>query len=178
MEELIDIYDADMNHIGVMEKKRAHAERQWHKGAHIWIADGKNVLVQLRAPNVFQYPNMWSFSAAGHLKAGDNPLTGAKREYEEELGLEWTFGDIKEDCIINFGEMRDGNFENEFIYLYFLKAKLDLTKLKIQQEEVADIKYIPYDQFVASWDRADFHTSVFPQHYKETVLNGLAKLLD
>jgi len=163
MTEIIDIFDEDMKHVGTMEKVRAHNENRWHKSVHIWITDGKNVLVQLRAAGKREFPNLWDISAAGHLPAGEDPLQGAKREFEEELGIPWTFGDIKEDCVIKN--------KNEFQYMYFIKTKLDIKKLNIQKDELADIKWVPFAEFEKLLC-SDKHVPN-PEHYRRAVLAGL-----
>ncbi len=46
----IDIFDESMHYLGKMDKTQAHQEGHWHKSVHLWIMNGKNVLLQLRAP--------------------------------------------------------------------------------------------------------------------------------
>ena len=36
-DELIDIYDSEMNLLGVALKSQAHQEGLWHKAGHCWI---------------------------------------------------------------------------------------------------------------------------------------------
>lgn len=172
-DEMLDIYDENMKHIGTMGKQEVHSKKHWHCCAQVWITDGKNVLVQLRAPEKIQYPNLWDISLAGHFSAGETALQGAKREYEEEFGAKWNFGNIKEDCIIKVATMQDGTTWNEFTYIYFLKAKIDLSKLKLQKEEVANIKYIPYKEFLALFNSKDFVPH--PEHYKQAIVTGLSR---
>ena len=44
-DELIDIYDSEMNLLGVAMKSQAHDEGLWHKVFHCWIV-GKCVLLR------------------------------------------------------------------------------------------------------------------------------------
>jgi DNA-binding transcriptional LysR family regulator/isopentenyldiphosphate isomerase len=175
---MIDIFDENMNHIGSMEKKKAHDEFQWHKSVHVWITDGKNILMQLRAPNKKSFPNKWDISVAGHVDAGETPLQAAKREYEEELGIEWDLGELKENCILTKGTIENGRPANEFLFIYFVNKKIDLSKLNLPEHEVADVKYIPYGEFIKSFmsDTNDFIP--YPKHYKDAIKNGLAKLIN
>ncbi|MBC8288789.1 MAG: NUDIX domain-containing protein, partial [Planctomycetes bacterium] len=43
--------------------------------------------LQLRSTTKDQYPSCWTASASGHLDAGEDYETAARRELEEELGL-------------------------------------------------------------------------------------------
>ncbi|MFR3313045.1 MAG: hypothetical protein ACLTT2_02255 [Alphaproteobacteria bacterium] len=46
-DELIDIYDENMNHLGTAMKSQAHREGLWHRVFHCWIVnkDSKKSLV-------------------------------------------------------------------------------------------------------------------------------------
>ena len=90
-DEIIDIYDCNMNHLGTAPRSQAHKEGLWHKAFHCWIvkraSDGNHrVLLQLRSKNKDSHPSLLDISAAGHLQAGETPKDGI-REIEEELGL-------------------------------------------------------------------------------------------
>ena len=174
MKEIIDIFDENMNHIGVMEKGEAHEKRQWHKNSHIWVTDGESVLLQLRGKNMSN-PNKWEATVSGHFSAGETPNEAAKKEWEEELGLKWDLGDRKEDTILKFYYLADGKPVYEFVYLYFIKKNIDLSKLKIQEEELTDIKYFPYREFVELFRSSDFVP--YPDYYQEVVLKGIEPLL-
>jgi len=152
-----------------MEKNQAHAKEQWHCAAHIWITDGENVLIQLRAKNKIQYPDLWDITAAGHLSAGDTPIKGAIREYQEELGIPWDFGNVQYDCILK--EPRGC----EIIYFYFFKKKIDISTLKLQKEEVADVKWVPWNEFLGLLYSDKFVPH--REHYRQAVIKGLSKLL-
>ena len=50
-DEIIDIYDSNMNHLGTAPRSQAHKEGLWHKAFHCWIvkhaSDGRHrVLLQ------------------------------------------------------------------------------------------------------------------------------------
>lgn len=90
----IDIFDESMHYLGKMDKTQAHQEGHWHKSVHLWIMNGKNVLLQLRAPQKKSFPNKWDISVAGHVDAGETPLPTVQREFQEELGIAWDLGEI------------------------------------------------------------------------------------
>jgi isopentenyldiphosphate isomerase len=172
MKEIIDIFDEHMNHIGTMERHMAHKTHAWHKNVNIWVTDGKRVLVQRRSATKRTFPNCWDASAAGHFSAGETPITGAKREFREELGLKWTFGELKENCIFKYAEFDT----NEFCYMYFIRANVDISRARVQKSEVSEVKYMPFDEFVAGFNSG----TEFIAHcdgYRECVINGLKKLL-
>ena len=174
--EMIDIFDENMKHIGAMEKDEAHEKKQWHKNSHIWITDGDSVLMQLRGKHVKNFPLTWDISAAGHFQAGETALQGAKRELKEELGIDWSFGDINEGAIIHMDMAENGAPIYEHIYLYFLKIKLDISELKLQAEELEDVKWISWKEF-QNFINSD-EVVPFPEYYWDAVKEGLWKLLN
>jgi len=147
-EELVDIVDEHDKPTGEkVTKTKAHKEGLLHRSAHIWIYNSKGeILIQLRAKNKLLFPNRWDISAAGHVSAGEDPITSGLRELEEELGLKATEGDleflethreeIKYEDIIN----------NEYYYIYITKKDIDPKTLKLQTEEVAEIKFISIEE--------------------------------
>lgn len=173
--EMIDIFDANENHIGVMEKWEAHKKHQWHKNSHTWVTDGKNVLVQRRASDKPTFPDKWDISSAGHFGTGDTPLACAKREWDEELGLPWEFGDVEPDLMKAWG-VWDGEPVYEFIYFFFLKGAPDISKAKLQESEVSDLKWLPFDEF-----KKQIKTDLFcpfGEEYWGIVVDSLGRLMD
>ena len=118
----------------------------------------------------------WDISVAGHFQAGETPFQGAMREFEEEIGLKWTFGDLKENSIFKLKEAGDGSSVREFIYFYFIKTKINLKKVKLQEGELADLKWMPFDEFCTFLNSDEFVP--FPEDYKEAVKKGLEALQD
>ena len=87
--ELIDIYDAQGRKTGVAERSKAHGDNTLlHRAAHVFVfsADGR-LLLQKRSQTKRIQPGKWDASVGGHLAAGEDFLTGARRELAEELGL-------------------------------------------------------------------------------------------
>ena len=173
----IDIFDEAMNYQGKMDKTQAHQEGRWHKSVHVWITDGKNILLQLRAPQKKSFPNKWDISVAGHVDAGETPLQAAKREFHEELGIPWDLGEIDYDCMLKSGTIENNQPSKEFLYLYFVNKKIDLSKLNLPKYEVADVKYMPYDEFIAEFMKDDNEFIPYPRHYKQAVWKGLEQIV-
>ncbi len=75
--------------VGSAEKGEARKQGLIHRITRIFVHDGNGkVLLQKRHPKAHDSPNKWDFSAAGHVDEGENYEQAAKRELEEELGLE------------------------------------------------------------------------------------------
>lgn len=144
-DELVDICDENNNLTGIQKlKSEAHRNGLWHRAAHIWIYNSKGeILLQLRAKSKYLYPDMWDMSVAGHVPAGEEPVVSAVREIEEEIGLKVKKEDLELFKIRKSGAVFRKIINNEFNYVYFLKFDGDIKKLKLQDEEVQEIKFIP-----------------------------------
>jgi isopentenyldiphosphate isomerase len=146
--EYLDICDSDRKLIGEKRaKKEAHDLGLWHRSVHVWVVNSKNeILIQKRSPLVDNHPNEWDISAAGHVSAGEDYITSALRETEEELGLK-----IEPTELIQIGELkqmseREGYINNEINPVYVVRKDLNINEIKKQYEEVAEVKFMPYVQ--------------------------------
>lgn len=148
-DELIDIFDENNKPLNkTIMKSLAHKNGSWHRVAHIWIYNTKGeMLIQHRNLDKEIHPNLWDIGAAGHIPAGETPIEGAIRETKEEIGLEITkekleFIKIKKG-VANANEKIQNN---EFAYIYLLKYEGKINDLKIQKEELQDLKFIKLDK--------------------------------
>jgi isopentenyldiphosphate isomerase len=89
MTEIWDIYDASGEKTGTTAERDNGLlpDRQYHIVVHIWLynTDGE-LLIQKRADHVYWMPGKWA-ATGGSVISGEDSLTGAIRETQEELGL-------------------------------------------------------------------------------------------
>ena len=149
--EYLDILDENGNKTG--EKKLrsdVHSKGYWHKGIHIWIINSKKeLLVQRRSANKDVYPNKLYISVAGHPVSGEDEIESIKREFKEEIGIE--INKNKLEYLFTFAQKvveNDGKFlDNQFYDVYLVEMDLDITKLKLQEDEVSEVMNIYYRDF-------------------------------
>jgi isopentenyldiphosphate isomerase len=127
-----------------MLKSDAHKKGLFHATVHLWIynRDGE-VLIQKRTASKETYPNKWDVSVAGHISAGDTPLSTAIRETKEEIGLSLMESDLHKigqhrSTVVHSKEMIDC----EFNHIFLTELKVPLSDLRLQTEEVAAVKLI------------------------------------
>lgn len=145
MSEVIDIYNANLEKLGKMERLEAHLTGQWHKTFHCWVTSkrgGGSILFQLRSPEMVNFPNMLDVSAAGHLEAGESVEEGV-REVTEELGLS-----ISWDAFhflgyrIEVADQDNGQKNREYQAVYLLQIDQELTAFKPQVEEISGLVWM------------------------------------
>ena len=169
--EYLDILDEKGNKTGeVAPRKEVHSKGLWHKGVHIWIINSKReLLVQRRSKNKDVYPNKLYISVAGHPVSGEDEIESIKREFEEEIGveldtkkLEYLFT-LSQEVIEN-----NGNFlDNQFYDVYLIEMDLDINTLKLQAEEVSEVKNIYYKDFEKMIENKDQDIVNHPEEWKK-----------
>ena len=142
MDELIDILTPEGKPTGKTAlKSEAHKNGWFHATVHIWLfTSDEKILLQKRALTKKVFPGLWDISVAGHVGAGEDILTSAKREVFEEIGLKLNESDlIKIGTRIHTVSHANGIQDNERHHVFIAELKVSLSTLKIQIEEVDDI---------------------------------------
>lgn len=149
--EYLDILDSNGNKTGeIKPRNEVHSKGYWHKGVHIWIINSKReLLVQRRSKNKDVYPNKLYISVAGHPTSGEDEIESIKREFFEEIGVE--LDTSKLEYLFTFSQEvieNDGKFlDNQFYDVYLIELDLDINSLKLQKDEVSEVKNIYYKEF-------------------------------
>lgn len=146
MEEMIDILDETTGNLTgkVVSKNEAHKTGLWHGSIHILIVnkDKTKTLLQKRCAQKKLYPNIWDIAVGGHISAGETPFNSATRELQEELGLDISDYDIVEADRIKEQLTNNGIISNEFVSIYIIYGDIDISKIKLQEEEVSEVKWV------------------------------------
>ncbi|MEI6866003.1 NUDIX domain-containing protein [Flavicella sp.] len=148
MNEYIELLDKNSKPNGKRcLKSIAHKNGYYHSSVHIWFyTKDKQVLIQKRHKTKNTFPNLWDVSVAGHISYQETPIYAAIREIEEEIGLK-----IIDKELRNIGTSRHKHIHSteltdyELHHLYLGKLDIKIENLKIQEDEVAQIKLIPID---------------------------------
>ena len=143
MDELIDILTPEGEPTGKRAlKSEAHKNGWFHATVHIWLFTSDNkILLQKRALTKKVFPGIWDISVAGHVGAGEDILTSAKREVLEEIGLKLAVKDfIKIGTRIHKVIHKNGIQDNEHHHVFIAELKVPISELTMQKEEVAGLE--------------------------------------
>lgn len=151
MEECFDVLNEKGQYTGIIETRgKCHKEGLWHKAAVVFVINSQNqVLLQKRSANKRMWPNMWDVTAGGHVLAGEFGFEAILRETKEELGIE-----LEKNDITFIGSTLSTNIKGDIINKHFneyyiANKDLDETKLKLQAEEVSEVKWIDKDEIIS-----------------------------
>lgn len=105
---------------------------------HIWIMnDEGKIYIQKRANSRKIFPNKWENPGGGAISGEDSEKTFV-REFEEELGISPDINNSKMILTIKR--------EKDFVDMWFVKQNFDISTLKLQEEEVADAKWVSFSE--------------------------------
>lgn len=144
MGELIDVLNEKGAYTGKVETREiCYKEGLWHKAVAVFIVNSKDqVLLQKRSANKKMWPNMWDITAGGHVIAGEFGFQTIIREVKEELGIDLDKNDMTFIGSAVSSNIKGENISNLFNEFYIVNKDVDETKLKLQEEEVSEVKWV------------------------------------
>lgn len=154
--EFRDLYDVNRNKLGKTTLKGIRPK----KGEY-WLVvfvmlenvDGK-FLIQKRS---LLKGGKWSITA-GHPKTNETSYEGLVTEVKEELGL-----NIKDEKVLVYQTEID---DYRIVDCYYAKVDISSTDLKLQKEEVQDVKLATFDEIEELINKDKFIKKHIQQFYK------------
>ena len=150
MDELIDVLNENGLLTGeVLPRSEVHKRGLWHRAIVVAIVNEKNeILLQQRSEKKEKNAGMWDISVAGHISAGQDSLSAAAREINEEvsvlLGYRTEIKDFRYMyCFRKEQKFRDDFIERQFYDFFILRTSgVDDRTLYFQQDEVQAVKFV------------------------------------
>lgn len=150
MEELIDVLDENGVKTGeILTRKEIHKRGLWHRAIAVAVINEQNqILVQQRYFKKEKNTGMWDISVAGHISSGQDALSAASREINEEISVNLGFNvDIKEfRYMFSYRKeeiLKENYIERQFYDFFILRKNgLRTEDIKVQESEVEQIKFV------------------------------------
>lgn len=150
MEELIDVLDENGVKTGeILTRKEIHKRGLWHRAIAVAVINEQNqILVQQRSFKKEKNTGMWDISVAGHISSGQDALSEASREINEEISVNLGFNvDIKEfRYMFSYRKeeiLKENYIERQFYDFFILRKNgLRTEDIKVQESEVEQIKFV------------------------------------
>ena len=149
--EQLNYLDDKGNKIGVVEREEGINKNLLLEAVQIWIInpETKQILMQRRSYDKENDPGMIDVSASGHVRANEIPMQAIVREGKEELGeeaFETLIGKIKKVLDFEIDFTKEGRKGKYLTHEYIAYSKLPLQKYKKQDEEVAELFFMDYEE--------------------------------
>ncbi|MBI2671034.1 NUDIX domain-containing protein, partial [Candidatus Woesearchaeota archaeon] len=108
-----------------------------HREAAVYLIDSKQgVLLQKRNDN-----RLWDPSAAGHFSKEESYIEGAKREFEEELGIGIDISKIEEIAYERRESIKPDKKNIRFLRVFAVRKDVPINDFKIDHNEVEEVRY-------------------------------------
>ena len=134
--ELRDLYDENKKLTGeTIYKGQDVPKGRYYITVVVFIQNNKNeFLLQKR---VKKKDGKWA-TTGGHPVSGETSKQGIITEIKEELGI-----NVVEEKVELFKTIKT---EDDFVDIYYLKEDIDINEIKIQKEEVEDVKWTTIEE--------------------------------
>jgi isopentenyldiphosphate isomerase len=141
-DELIEIFNVQMEMLGVRRRSEVHSLGFWHRGVHCFLfnSSGK-LLVQRRSNNCDSFPNTFDCSISEHLSIGESFEGALVRGCLEELGA----APYEINKLVSY-KMQYGPTDNMICELY--SGRINTDEVKINEAEVAGIEYLDVSEIL------------------------------
>lgn len=151
MDEFFDVLNENGEYINeVASREDCHKKGLWHKAVVVFIIskDKKRVLLQQRSNTKKLWPNLWDVTAGGHVLSKELGNKAVIIETKEEIGI-----DLERENLEFIGSTRSENVKGDIINRHFNEyyvayEDIDLDKVKLQLEEVQDIKWFSKEELL------------------------------
>jgi isopentenyl-diphosphate delta-isomerase type 1 len=173
-DELFDVVDEADRVIGRAPRHEVHARKLNHRATHILVHDGAGrVFLQRRSLTKDTFPGCWDSSCSGHVDAGEDYETAARRELGEELG--WHDTSMPLRPLLKLTTSPTTGYE--FIQIYALGPVAG--SFTLHPEEIIDGLWLEPAEIIAWIERepaafASAARNLWTEH-RATVLAGLGR---
>lgn len=133
--EILDVYNENGERTDrTIPRGEELGEGEYLLVVHIWIINHRGeYLIQRRASHLKHHPGIWAVTGGAVLQK-ESSLGAALREVEEELGFKAERGSMGKITRMKRGHMLTD--------IWSLHQSISLDSLKIQEEEVSQVKWV------------------------------------
>lgn len=134
MEEYIEIINEEGNIIGLAPRSEVHGNPLlMHRVVHVLVFNEKGeILLQKRSKNKDVAPGKWDTSVGGHVNPGEDLISSAIREMNEELGI------LKDDLKYLYSYVHANSYETEHVTTFGVVHDGGIT---FNREEIEEVRF-------------------------------------
>ncbi len=137
LDELFDVVDANDQVIDRRTRREVHALNLLHRATHVMVYNLEgHLFLQRRSMKKDTFPGCWDSSCSGHLDAGEDYLTAARRELGEEIG--WYNTTMPLRPVIKLPASPETGYE--FIQVYLLGPTIG--PFDLNPEEISEARWV------------------------------------
>lgn len=151
--EIWDVYDKNRQKTGRTVVRGAGEklnDNEFRLVVNVCVFNSKEeMLIQQRHHLKEAWPGYWEMTASGAAISGDTSQMAAGRELFEEVGISVNFENTLPHFTINTDD-------NAFCDFYLIRQDVDIDKLVLQEDEVAQVKWATKEEIFDMIDNGNF----------------------
>lgn len=135
------------------------------------------MLLQLRAPEVELWPNVWDVAVGTHVRPGEDPAVAAQRGLQAELGLTVTPESLKHLFNVQAANpLGDGTKHRVLGHVFLLKQEIDPKQLQVDPGKIVRLAWRPIARVMADIGNTETGKLYFPRegNYYPQLFGALA----
>lgn len=154
--EKVDIYNNKKEKTNQIKGRKELEKGEYRISTHIWIINSDNeLLIQKRSEKENMFPNMWAQTGGG-VQSGKTSKETIYDECKEELNIE-----IKEEEIYYIGSYIR---TKDIVDVWMVVKDIDISSLILQEEEVAEVKFVDFNTFDEMIEKERVVPSINPSY--------------
>jgi isopentenyldiphosphate isomerase len=159
-EEFLEVVNHKGEVINILPRTTIHGNPSLiHRVVHVLVFNSRGeLLLQKRSMDKDVAPGKWDTSVGGHLNPGEDPLSGARRETEEELGIT-----IEEPEFL-YTYIHTNSYETELVYTY--SSFYEGSPIRFNAGEIDEIKFWSIEEINEHMGK-----SVLSDNFEQEILN-------
>ena len=154
--EQVDVYNRFREKTGNVKGRKELNKGEFRISVHIWIKDQQNrILIEKRSKKEDKFPGMWA-QVGGGVKTGDTSKITVFKECKEELNYS-----VKEENLFYIGSYIR---TKDIVDVWMVNQDIDIDTLKLQEDEVADVKLVTFEEFDKMIENGKVVPSIKPSY--------------
>lgn len=155
--ELYDVYNSKRQKLNYTKDRSLQMEEdEYNFGVEAWITCNNKILMTKRC-ELKSHPLMWEVPG-GCSQVGEESIDSIRRELQEEVSIK-----MVDDSFKLIGTIL---YKKQFVDIYTAELNIDINDLKLQEEEVCDVKLVDEEMFNEMINNGEIVASVINRFYK------------
>jgi isopentenyldiphosphate isomerase len=149
----------------ILDGSTVHSKELWHAVVNVWIVNSnREILMQLRGPNVEIAPGVWDVAIGSHLAVGEEPRDAALRALHEGLGLNMMPDDLKHLFNIQCANPLPGGKAHKVLgHVFMVQKDIDLGELSYDKDKIVKFVWVPLIGLMNDVGGASAKDNYFPR---------------